>query len=180
MFFLLIYHLIYLSYIWSANLLILLLVCSSADINIYLMICLLNFLLRNHIIYLVSFNITDLKMLRIIHKRKIQSFTMSSKLCDSRQSMNGNMCNKCWCGLIKSSNLQCPSSIHSPPSSILISKSPSFFIHPQFSILNSSFPSSVKSTGYLAQKVLKIAGFPTKCPQVPLAAFSRSAWWGNN
>ena len=29
---------------------------------------------------------------------------------------------------------------------------------------------SVHSTGYLAQKVLKIAGFPTKCPQ----AFPRS------
>ena len=39
------------------------------------------------------------------------------------------------------------------------------------------FPSSVKSTGYLTQKVLKKAWFPTKCPQAPLAplaAFSRS------
>ena len=48
-------------------------------------------------------------------------------------------------------------------------------------------PSSVKSMGYLTKNVLKITGFPTKCPQAPLAplallallallaAFSRSA-----
>ena len=29
--------------------------------------------------------------------------------------------------------------------------------------------------GYLTENVLKIAGFPTKCPQASLAAFSRSA-----
>ena len=40
-------------------------------------------------------------------------------------------------------------------------------------------PSSVKRMGCLTQKVLKIAWFPIKCPQAPLAplaAFSRSAW----
>ena len=73
---------------------------------------------------------------------------------------------------------------------------PQFWIlNPPFSILNPPtsnhfyptsilhlhifiFPYSVKSTGHLAQKVLKIiAWFPTKCPQAPLtplAAFPRS------
>ena len=39
--------------------------------------------------------------------------------------------------------------------------------------------SSVKSAGYLTKNFLKIAWFPTECPQAPLAplaAFSRSAW----
>ena len=38
-------------------------------------------------------------------------------------------------------------------------------------------PSSVKRMGYLTQKLLKIAWFPTTCPQAPVApltAFSRS------
>ena len=60
------------------------------------------------------------------------------------------------------------------PSSYL--KSPwSNLISPSWTLL---LPSSVKRTGYLTQKVLKIAWFPTKCPQAPLAplaAFSRSA-----
>ena len=43
-------------------------------------------------------------------------------LCDSRQWMNKNACIKCWCGVMKSSNLDGLFSIHSPPSSILNSK----------------------------------------------------------
>ena len=108
---------------------------------------------------------------------------MSSKQHDSRQSMNRNMCIKCWCGMINSSYLECLSSIHSPPSSVLNSKF--FILLPQISLSNLNSPtstlvppSSIKSTGYLIQKVLKIAWFLTKCPKVPLApfaAFSRSA-----
>ena len=59
-----------------------------------------------------------------------------------------------------------PSSFLKPPSSNLIS--------PSLSLLP---PSSVKRTGYLTQKVLKIAWFPTKYLQAPpatLAAFPRS------
>ena len=40
-------------------------------------------------------------------------------------------------------------------------------------------PSSVRRTGFLTQKLLKIAWFPTECPQAPLAplaTFSRSAF----
>ena len=96
--------------------------------------------------------------------------------------MNRNMWIKYWCGMIESSNLECLSSIQSPPSSFWILNPPFFillpqisFIQPQFSIFNTFFPASVKSTGYLPQKVLKIAWFPRKCPQAPLAVFSRSA-----
>ena len=60
-----------------------------------------------------------------------------------------------------------------PPSSYL--KSPwSNLISPTSTLLS---PSSVKRTGFLTQKVLKIARYPTKCSQAqlaPLAAFSRS------
>ena len=35
-------------------------------------------------------------------------------------------------------------------------------------------PSTVKSTGYSMVNVLKIAGYPTKCLQAPLGAFSSS------
>ena len=57
------------------------------------------------------------------------------------------------CGMIESSNLECQSSIHSPPTSIMDSKSlilhpPTLNHQPQFSIFNPS---------YLAKKVLKIA-----------------------
>ena len=52
---------------------------------------------------------------------------------------------------------------------IWILNSPSSYLKSLLSNLNSPssillFPSSVKSKGYLAQKVLKIVGFPTKCP----------------
>ena len=81
---------------------------------------------------------------------------------------------------------------------ILIVYPQSIALHPLYWIQNSSFSSlltlislsnlnsptsthlprsSIKSTRYLIQKVLKIAQFPTKCPQAPLAplaTFSRS------
>ena len=57
--------------------------------------------------------------------------------------------------------------------------SPSSYLkYPGSKLISSSStrppPSSVRRTRYLTQKVLKIALFPTKCPQAPLAAFSRS------
>ena len=75
----------------------------------------------------------------------------------------------------------CPFSIHSLPSSISNFES-SFLNLPTSNLLHKSsvhhLPQSlVKSTGYLTLNVLKIAGFPTKSPQAPLAllaAFSRS------
>ena len=87
--------------------------------------------------------------------------------------------------MIESSNVECISPIHSPPSSIFNSKStnlhpPSSYLKSLLSNRNSSsltllFPSAVKSMRYLAKKVIKIAGSLTKCPQAPLAAFYRSA-----
>ena len=86
---------------------------------------------------------------------------MSSKYHDSQQRRKRKMYNKCWCGMIESSNCEWLSSVYSPSSSILNSKS--FILHPPTSIfflfkLNSKsstllFPSSVKSTGYLAKKL---------------------------
>ena len=39
--------------------------------------------------------------------------------CDSQQRMTINICIKIWCCMTKFSNLYCPSSIHSPLTSIL-------------------------------------------------------------
>ena len=81
------------------------------------------------------------------------------------------------------SNLDCLSSIHNHTTSILSPKSSIIHTHKSsLSNLNSQLsipfsPSSLKSTVYSTQNVLKIAWFPTKCPQAPLAplaAFSRS------
>ena len=90
--------------------------------------------------------------------------------------MTKNMCIKSWYGIMKSSNFDCPSSIHNSPSSILTLQS-SIFNHP--TIFKSCFSNSVKRTGYWTKKVLKITGFLIKCPQAPLAplaSFSRSGW----
>ena len=86
--------------------------------------------------------------------------------------------------MMDSSHLEChPKSktsrpqfcILNPPFSML--QPQIFSIQPQFSKFN--FSSSIlENIGYLTQKVLKIARFPLKCPQLPLAllaAFSRSA-----
>ena len=89
--------------------------------------------------------------------------------------MNRNTCIKCWCGIMESSNLECLSSIHRPPSSILNFKSS--ILHPSTS--NLFYPTSIFHLQLffdLDHKVLKIAWFLTKGPQVPLAAFFRSAY----
>ena len=86
--------------------------------------------------------------------------------------------------MVKSSNLDCISSIHNPAASFLNSESSSLH-HPTSMLLDppSTFPSSIllppsfiKYMGFLTQNVLKIAGISTKGPQAllaPLAAFSR-------
>ena len=99
------------------------------------------------------------KKLWIVLERKIQSFTMSS---------NSVICDKGWTEIWASniglawSNPQIlsvfPQSIAlnphfsflNPPFSILLPQI--FFIQPQFSLFNSSSSSTLKSTGYLAQK----------------------------
>ena len=101
------------------------------------------------------------------HRRRKQSW----KSCESSSSgkiraiqfpQNRNVCIKCWCGMIKPSNLECLSSIHSPQSSISNSKSSilhpptsNLFIQPHFSIFKSSF--SILSQMYRI--------FGSKCPQ---------------
>ena len=94
---------------------------------------------------------------------------------------------ECWCGTSEILKSWVP--ILNPLPSILNFEfqnlhSPSFYLTSLLSNLNSPSSTllpwfSAKSTGYLTENVLKIAGFPTKCPQAPLAllaAFSRSAF----
>ena len=87
--------------------------------------------------------------------------------------INRNACIKFSCCMIEYSHLECLPSIHSSPSSYL----KYLFSNHNSPFSTLLFPSSVKRTGYLVPKVLKIVRFLTKCPQAPLAllvAFSRS------
>ena len=88
-----------------------------------------------------------------------------------------------WCGMMKSLNLKLPI-LNSQPFILHVDflylyspssyhKSPLSNLHCPSSTILLWF--SAKSARNWTENVLKIAGFPTKCPQAPLAAFSRSA-----
>ena len=77
-------------------------------------------------------NTAALPMLNI-SPRKSREVSSSGKLSQNSKIMTRSMCTKCWCGMMKCSNFDSPSSIYCSGPSILNSQS--FVLHHTFSNL---------------------------------------------